>query len=64
MRERYGQAQTPGGTEPGRTLAELMAIAQNKQETRAQKERQASDRAECKRLGLLTRLRNAKLLNP
>jgi hypothetical protein len=50
LREHYGQTQTLVGTESGRTLAELMAIAQNKQQARVQKEHKAAERTERKRL--------------
>jgi hypothetical protein len=50
LRERYGKTQAPTGTDSRRTLAELMAIAQNKQQAREQKERQAAEKAKRKRL--------------
>jgi hypothetical protein len=50
LRERHGKQNTPVGTDAKRTLAELMAIAQNKQQARKQKERQAAEKAERKRL--------------
>jgi hypothetical protein len=50
LRERYGQTPALVGKESGRTLAQLMAIAQSKQQARVQKERQAAEKAERKRL--------------
>ncbi|NJM77000.1 MAG: hypothetical protein HC852_15930 [Acaryochloridaceae cyanobacterium RU_4_10] len=50
LREQYGQTQTHVGKDSGRTLAELMAIARTKQQARSQKERQAAEKAERRRL--------------
>lgn len=50
LRERYSKTQTSVGKDSGRTLAELMAIAQNKQQVREQKERQAAEKANRRRL--------------
>jgi hypothetical protein len=50
LRSRYGQKKTPTGTDAQRTLAELIEIARNKQKVREQKERQAAEKAQRKRL--------------
>ncbi|WP_404790416.1 hypothetical protein [Altericista sp. CCNU0014] len=50
LRSRYAQKKTPTGTDARRTLAELIEIARNKQKVREQKERQAAEKAERKRL--------------
>jgi hypothetical protein len=50
LRKQHGKQNTPIGTDSRRTLAELMAIAQNKQQAREQKERQAAEKAKRKRL--------------
>ncbi len=50
LRTQYGQNKTPTGTDAKRTLAELIEVAQNKQKAREQKEHQAAEKAERKRL--------------
>ncbi len=50
LRQQYGQQNTPVGTNSRRTLAVLMAIAQNKQQAREQKEREAAEQARRKQL--------------
>jgi hypothetical protein len=50
LREQHGKQNTPVGTDSRRTLAELIAIAQNKQQVREQKEREAADKARRKQL--------------
>jgi hypothetical protein len=50
LREQHGKQNTPVGTDSRRTLAELMAIAQNKQQVRIQKEREAAEKARRKQL--------------
>jgi hypothetical protein len=50
LREQHGKQNTPMGTDSRRTLAELMMIAQNKQQAREQKERQAAEKARRKQL--------------
>lgn len=50
LRAQYGQKKTPTGTDTQRTLAELIEVAQTKQQAREQKERQVAENAERKRL--------------
>jgi hypothetical protein len=50
LRKQYGKQNTPVGTDARRTLAELMAIAQNKRQAREQKEREAAEKARRKQL--------------
>jgi hypothetical protein len=50
LRAQYAPTQISAGKDSGRTLAELSAIAQSKQQTREQKERQAAEKAQRKRL--------------
>jgi hypothetical protein len=50
LRKQRGKQNTSMGTDSRRTLAELIAIAQNKQQAREQKERQAAEKARRKQL--------------
>jgi hypothetical protein len=50
LREQHGKPNAPIGNDSRRTLAELMAIAQNKQQAREKKEREAAEKAKQKRL--------------
>jgi hypothetical protein len=50
LREQHGKHNAPIGNDSRRTLAELMTIAQNKQQAREKKEREATEKAKRKRL--------------
>jgi hypothetical protein len=53
LREQYGSQVSPVGTDSRRTLADLMAIAAEKQQQREKKKQQASARARKKQLNAL-----------
>jgi hypothetical protein len=60
LRERYGSQAIPMGTDSRRTLAELMEIAEGKQQQREQKEQKAAAKAREKQLNAIAP--NAELI--